>query len=63
MEQRMEIKDSCGRLIKVMIVKDNGDKEVKDFCGRLLGTYSASMNVTRDIAGRVIAYGDMSSAL
>ena len=44
-------------------VDAQGNKTVKNFYGKILGYYHADRDVTTDYAGKIIAWGDATSAL
>lgn len=58
-----EIKDFYGRIIGYIDHLPNGDQIIKNFYKQNLGTYVASLNVTRDFFGRNVSTGNTLTAL
>lgn len=57
------VRDFYGRIIGSLERLPNGDVKARDVHGRILGTYAKALNVTKDEHGRIVARGDMTSAL
>lgn len=60
---KIAIKDWQGRVQGYIDERPNGDKYVSDWRGVQQGRYIKAQDVTKDFYGRVIAKGDMASAL
>ena len=59
---REYIKDFYGRILGS--IETSGSKQTAyDFYGKILGTYDASTNQTKDFYGKILAYGNILSAL
>ena len=62
-ESKLVIRDFGGKIIGYIYVKENGDKTVKNFYGKILGYYYAERDVTTNFYGKILARGDIASAL
>lgn len=60
---KVPIKDFYNRIIGYIEEKPNGDKVAYDFYNRILGRYFKNENVTKDFYNRIVAKGDVTSAL
>lgn len=56
------IKDAKGKLLGMIEHQSNGDEIAKNYLGRILARYSKSSNTTRDVYGRIVAYGNVVSS-
>ena len=59
MTTKVNIRDFYGRILGSIETDEKGNKTARDFFGRIVGFYKASLNVTTDFYGRVVAQGDM----
>ncbi len=57
------IRDSLGRIIGYIETDSLGNKTAKKFAGPFVGKYDASLDVTKDMYGRIVAKGDCVVAL
>ena len=57
------IRDWRGKIIGFIQTYSNGDAKVLDFYRRVLGTYSKTLDVTKDFYGRIVAKGNQLSML
>ena len=62
-ETKLVIREFSGKIIGYIYVDEQGKKTVKDFSGKTLGYYYPDRDVTTDYAGKVLARGDIASAL
>ena len=62
-ETKLVIREFGGKIIGYIYVDGKGDKTVKNFSGKILGYYYADRNVTTNFSGKILAQGDISSAL
>lgn len=62
-ETKLVIREFSGEIIGYIYVDEEGKKTVKDFYGKILGYYYPDRDVTTDFAGKVLAHGDIASAL
>ena len=58
-----QIKDRGGRLVGIIKTLPNGRQEIRDPSGRSLGTYDPKTNKTKDSTGRLVATGNVLTAL
>ena len=59
--ERMTIRDKNCMIIGYIETESNGDKVARAYSGLILGRYIKSRDVTTDVAGRILWYGDMVS--
>ena len=62
-ETRLVIREYSGKILGYIYVDEKGNKTVREFTGKTLGYYYADRDVTTDFSGRVLARGDIASAL
>ena len=62
-ETKLVIREFGGCIIGYIYVDGNGKKTVKDYYGKILGYYYPDRDVTTDYLGKIIARGDVASAL
>ena len=62
-ETKLVIREFSGKIIGYIYVDEQGKKTVKDFYGKILGYYYPDRDVTTDFAGKILAHGDITSAL
>lgn len=62
-ETKLVIREFGGKIIGYIYVDEKGDKTVKNYSGKILGYYYADRNVTTNFSGKILAQGDISSAL
>lgn len=55
---RETLKDWTGKVTGYVDTDSQGNKILYDWQHRKLGTYSKSLNITRDFYGRTVAKGD-----
>lgn len=63
MRQTQTIRDFYGRVLGYIEEDEQGNSTAYDFYRRILGRYSKLLNSTQDFYGRVIARGNITSAL
>lgn len=62
-DTKLIIREYGGRIIGYIYVDESGKKTVKDYYGKILGYYYPDRDVTTDYLGKIIARGDVASAL
>lgn len=62
-ETKHIIREFGGKIIGYIYVDGQGKKTVKDYYGKTVGYYYPDRDVTTDFAGKIVARGDVSSAL
>lgn len=62
-ETKLVIREFSGKIIGYIYVDANGKKTVKEFSGKIVGYYYPDRDVTTDFYGKILARGDISSAL
>lgn len=62
-ETKLVIREFSGKIIGYIYVDEQGKKTVKDFSGKILGYYYPDRDATTDLVGKVLARGDITSAL
>ena len=63
MKKVQAIRDFYNRILGYIETDEKGNKIARDFYKRILGTYDAKLDVTKDYYNRIIAKGDLTSAL
>ena len=62
-ETKLVIREFSGKIIGYIYVDANGQKTVKEFSGKIVGYYYPDRDVTTDFYGKIVARGDVASAL
>lgn len=63
MSQIEYIRKYAGQIIGTIETDSNGVKTAKKWAGPILGVYNPRTNETTEFAGKIIAHGDVTSAL
>ena len=63
MSTRELVKDFYGKIIGTIETDNTGNKIARDFYGKILGKYRKDTNKTYDFYGKILANGDITSAL